>query len=53
MKLIWEALTKNWGLKLLSLALALIIYHSLKPRGTNGPQPNGDSGERRLLIRHD
>ena len=25
-----ELLTKNWGLKLLSLLLAVIIYHSLK-----------------------
>ena len=24
--------TRNWGLKLLALALALIIYHALKPK---------------------
>ncbi len=24
--------TRNWGLKLLALALAIIIYHALKPR---------------------
>lgn len=24
-------LTRNWGLKLLSLALAIIIYYALKP----------------------
>jgi len=24
--------TRNWGLKLLSLALAIIIYHVLKPK---------------------
>ena len=26
-----EALTRNWGLKLLALALAIVIYHSMKP----------------------
>lgn len=32
-----EAFTKNWGLKLLALLLALVIYHSLKPQ--SGPAP--------------
>lgn len=27
------ALTRNWGLKLLALALAIVIYHSMKPAG--------------------
>ncbi len=27
--------TRNWGLKLLSLALAILIYHTLKPTGNN------------------
>lgn len=31
------ALTRNWGLKLLALALAVVIYHSMKPAG-NGPR---------------
>ncbi len=26
-----ELFTKNWGLKILALVLALVIYHSLKP----------------------
>lgn len=26
-----ELFTKNWGLKILALILALVIYHSLKP----------------------
>ncbi len=29
---IWAAATKNWGLKLLALILAIIVYHSLKPQ---------------------
>ena len=29
------ALTRNWGLKLLSLALAVVIYHSMKPAGNS------------------
>lgn len=28
-----EALTRNWSLKLLALALAIVIYHSMKPAG--------------------
>lgn len=28
--------TRNWGLKLLSLVLAILIYHSLKPAGERG-----------------
>ena len=26
-----ELFTKNWGLKILALILAIVIYHSLKP----------------------
>lgn len=33
------ALTRNWGLKILALALAVVIYHTMKPaeksRGSN------------------
>ena len=25
------ALTRNWGLKILALALAVVIYHTMKP----------------------
>jgi len=28
---IFGLFTRNWGLKLLALALAIVIYHSLKP----------------------
>ena len=28
---VWSVLTRNWGLKLLALVLAIIVYHSLKP----------------------
>lgn len=28
--------TRNWGLKLVSLALAILIYYTLKSNGTNG-----------------
>ena len=28
-----ELVTRNWGLKLLSLTLAVVIYHTLKPAG--------------------
>jgi len=27
--------TRNWGLKILALALAIVIYHSLKPSATD------------------
>jgi len=27
--------TRNWGLKLLALALAIVIYHALKPAGAH------------------
>ena len=27
----WATLTHNWGLKLLALVLAIIVYYSLKP----------------------
>ena len=40
-------LTNNWGLKLLSLLLALIIYHSLKP--SNG-YPHTESDDRQHLY---
>lgn len=36
-------LTKNWGLKLLALILALVIYHSLK---TNNGQARTDNDRR-------
>ncbi len=29
---LWMALTHNWGLKLLALILAIIVYHSLRTR---------------------
>lgn len=29
--------TKNWGLKLLALALAVLIYHTLKPKEAAWP----------------
>lgn len=28
---LFSVLTHNWGLKLLALVLAIIVYHSLKP----------------------
>jgi len=27
----WSAATHNWGLKLLALVLAVLVYYSLKP----------------------
>lgn len=32
-----ELFTKNWGLKILALILALVIYHSLKPSEQGSP----------------
>ena len=32
-----ELVTRNWGLKLLSLVLAIIIYQTLKPSGDGAP----------------
>lgn len=32
--------TRNWGLKLLSLVLAIVIYHSLKTNGKSTDTPN-------------
>ena len=29
--------TRNWGLKLLALALAILIYHTLKPKPAEWP----------------
>lgn len=37
-----EALTKNWGLKLLSLALAIVIYHAMKPADARRSQDRND-----------
>lgn len=28
--------TRNWGLKLVSLALAILVYYTLKPNGAGG-----------------
>ena len=32
-----ELITKNWGLKILALILAIVIYHSLKPTEQDAP----------------
>ena len=37
-----EALTRNWGLKLLALALAIVIYHTMKP-ADNGHRTDKDN----------
>ena len=37
-----EALTKNWGLKLLALGLAIVIYHTMKPAGDRQHDSNHD-----------
>jgi len=34
--------THNWGLKLLALALAIVIYHSLKPAGASRQKNDHD-----------
>jgi hypothetical protein len=39
--LIVEAFTKDWGIKLLALLLALVIYHTLKPE-TGTAYDNGN-----------
>ena len=44
MRIILDLFRRNWGLKLLSLALALIIYHSLK---SDKPQTAND--QRRIF----
>ncbi|MBR1920523.1 MAG: hypothetical protein IJ829_00810 [Kiritimatiellae bacterium] len=41
LKWLLAAFTNNWGLKLLALALAVIIYHSLKS-GRVSPQIDHD-----------
>ena len=33
-----DLVTKNWWLKVLSLILALVIYHSLKPMNSTTPE---------------
>lgn len=40
---IWETMTRNWGLKLLSLAIAIILYHSLKSENSSSRNPNDRS----------
>ena len=32
MKTLFGFFTRNWGLKLVALALAIVIYHALKPQ---------------------
>lgn len=44
---LWTALTRNWGLKLLALILAIIVYHSLRTR-TEFPQGADD----RQIFQH-
>jgi len=34
--------TRNWGLKLLALALAIVIYHALKPAEGTRQKNNND-----------
>lgn len=34
------AVTRNWGLKILSLLLAILIYHTLKPTSGKDPLPS-------------
>jgi hypothetical protein len=41
-RLTGEAFTKNWGLKLLALLLALVIYHTLKPASGHAPENSHD-----------
>lgn len=41
MKNLFSFLTENWGLKLLSLILAVLIYHTLKPAGEAALAPGG------------
>ena len=39
----------NWGLKLLALILAIVIYHSLKNEST---QTQNNNGNDRSLFQH-
>jgi len=34
--------TRNWGLKILALVLAIVIYHSLKPAEGTRQKNNND-----------
>lgn len=45
------ALTRNWGLKLLALALAVVIYHSMKPAG-NGSRTTQDNDRHFFQEKH-
>lgn len=40
--LIGSALTRNWGLKILALILAIIVYHSLKTGHESGSDTSND-----------
>lgn len=42
LRLTGEAFTKNWGIKLLALLLALVIYHTLKPTTGHAPENGHD-----------
>ena len=42
-----DLVTKNWWLKVLSLILALVIYHSLKPMNSNTPDYDRHAFQRR------
>ena len=39
---LFAAVVGNWGLKLLALALAIIVYHSLKTTTGRSPVPEGN-----------
>lgn len=46
-------LTENWGLKLIALLLALVIYHALKPADTSaGGNTDHPDNERKLFQQH-
>ena len=45
---LWAALTRNWGLKLIALALAIIVYHSLRTK-TEFQQ---DTHDRQIFQHH-
>ncbi len=42
-----DLIVKNWWLKVLSLILALVIYHSLKPMNSNTPEYDRHAFQRR------
>lgn len=51
-KRLFAAVFSNWGLKLLALALAIVIYHSLKKESDSSNDSSQDTHDRHIFQYH-